>query len=67
MIPAFIVGVEEDFPNAQITFDKFHVLKVLNEFVDKVRREEQGLIPELKRHYFYMSLCLNRSQILYYS
>ena len=49
MSPAFIAGVEKNFPHAQITFDKFHVLKVLNEAVDKVRREEQGLIPELKR------------------
>jgi len=49
MAPGFIAGVEEKFPHAQITFDKFHVLKVLNEAVDKVRREEQGLIPELKK------------------
>ncbi len=49
MSPAFIAGVETNFPHAQITFDKFHVLKVLNEAVDKVRREEQGLIPELKK------------------
>ncbi len=49
MAPAFIAGVEKNFPNAHITFDKFHVLKVLNEAVDKVRKEEQGLIPELKK------------------
>ena len=49
MARAFIAGVEKNFPNAQITFDKFHVLKVLNEAVDKVRQEEQGLIPELKK------------------
>ena len=49
MSPAFIAGVEKNFPHAQITFDKFHVLKVLNEAVDKVRREEQGLRPELKK------------------
>ncbi len=49
MAPGFIAGVEKDFPNARITFDKFHVLKVLNEAVDEVRREEQGLHPELKK------------------
>jgi transposase len=49
MAPAFIAGVEKNFPNAQITFDKFHVLKILNEAVDEVRRQEQGLIPELKK------------------
>jgi transposase len=49
MAPAFIAGVEKNFPSAQITFDKFHVLRILNEAVDKVRREEQGLRPELKK------------------
>jgi transposase len=49
MAPAFISGVEENFPHAQITFDKFHVLKVLHEAVDKVRSEEQDLCPELKK------------------
>jgi transposase len=49
MAPAFIAGVEKDFPKARITFDKFHVLKILNEAVDEVRRQEQGLIPELKK------------------
>jgi len=49
MARAFIAGVEKNFPNAQITFDKFHVLKILNEAVDKVRREEQSLRPELKK------------------
>lgn len=40
MSPAFIKGVNEHFPNADITFDKFHVIKNINEAVDKVRREE---------------------------
>lgn len=48
MSPAFINGVEDNFPNAEITFDKFHVAKILNEAVDEVRRQEQKLIPELK-------------------
>lgn len=48
MSPAFIKGVEENLPNASITFDKFHVLKGLNEAVDEVRRQEQKDHPELK-------------------
>ena len=48
MSPAFISGVEKHFPEAHLTFDKFHVLKVLNEAVDKVRRQEQQDRPELK-------------------
>lgn len=49
MSPAFIKGVEKQFPEAHLTFDKFHVLKVLNEAVDEVRRQEQQVRPELKR------------------
>jgi len=48
MSPAFIKGIEENFPKAQITFDKFHVLKILNTAVDEVRRQEQKGHPELK-------------------
>ena len=48
MSPAFIKGIEENFPNAQITFDKFHIIKTLNTAVDEVRRQEQKGHPELK-------------------
>src|SRR5580704_11191051 len=37
---AFIAGVKANFPDAKITFDKFHVIKLVNEAVDEVRREE---------------------------
>ncbi len=40
MSPAFISGVTKQLPNAEITFDKFHVIKLLNEGVDEVRRAE---------------------------
>src|SRR5208282_1721799 len=33
-------GCEANFPNAKITFDKFHVIKLVNEAVDEVRRGE---------------------------
>ena len=49
MSPAFISGVEQALENATITFDKFHVMKIINEAVDKVRREEQKERPELKK------------------
>ncbi len=41
MSPAFIKGITECFPKADITFDKFHVIKILNEAVDEVCRQEQ--------------------------
>jgi len=40
MSPAFIKGVNEYLPNAQITFDKFHILKIINEAVNSVRKQE---------------------------
>ncbi len=40
MSPAFINGVKTNLPNAEITFDKYHIMKVLNTAVDKVRRAE---------------------------
>jgi transposase len=49
MSPAFISGVEKQFPNAHLTFDKFHVMKILNDAVDQVRREEVKTRPELIR------------------
>jgi transposase len=48
MWPAYLKGIADSFPEASITFDKFHVMKLLNEAVDKVRRAEQRLRSELK-------------------
>ncbi|PIE57169.1 MAG: hypothetical protein CSA34_00150 [Desulfobulbus propionicus] len=35
MSPAFISGVQEQFPEAHLTFDRFHVIKILNNAVDQ--------------------------------
>lgn len=40
MSPAFVRGVEDNFPAAEITFDKFHIMKVINKAVDTVRKGE---------------------------
>ncbi|UTW70841.1 transposase [Anaerobacillus sp. HL2] len=53
MSPAFIKGIETAFPKAHITFDKFHVMKMVNEVVDQVRRQEQHHQPLLKKHATY--------------
>ena len=45
MSPAFIKGVKENFPGADITFDKSHIIKVLNTAVDEARRQEKENIP----------------------
>jgi len=49
MSPAFIKGVNDTFPNASIVFDKFHVIKMINEAVDAVRRQEQSENGVLKK------------------
>lgn len=49
MSPAFISGIEGTFDQAHITFDKFHVMKIINNAVDEVRRQEQRIRPELKK------------------
>lgn len=48
MSGAFRKGAEEQFPEAGIVFDKFHVMKLLNDALDEVRRAEQKQRPELK-------------------
>lgn len=49
MSPGFIKGVREQFPDAELTFDKFHIMKIINDAVDEVRRQEQKDRPELTR------------------
>jgi transposase len=41
MSPAFIKGVAESLPEAAVTFDKFHAVKIINDAVEQVRRAEQ--------------------------
>jgi transposase len=48
MSPAFIKGATENLPNAAITFDRFHAVKIVNDAVDKVRRAERKAHAVLK-------------------
>ena len=41
MSRAYINGVQECFPNAKLTIDKFHVKKLMLEAMDEVRKTEQ--------------------------
>ena len=50
MSPAFIRGITDHLPNAKITFDRFHIMKVLNTAVDQVRKQEVLLQSILKGH-----------------
>jgi len=40
MSPAFIKGINENLDNAKITFDKFHLVKVISTAVGDVRKSE---------------------------
>jgi transposase len=54
MSPTYISATDKYFPNANITFDKFHVIQMVNTAIDKVRRMEVRTQPILKgtRHMF---------------
>lgn len=52
MSPAFIKGIKQEFPKAHITFDRFHIMKLVNEAVDAVRRAEVSTQPALRKSRF---------------
>jgi hypothetical protein len=47
MWPAFIRGITDYLPNAQVTFDKFHVFSHASTAISKIRRKEQKTDPDL--------------------
>jgi transposase len=48
MSAAYMKGVTENLTEAEITFDKFHAVKLVNDAVDQVRRAESKDRPQLK-------------------
>lgn len=50
MSPAFIAGVKKYFPNAQITFDRFHVVKLVNKYFDRLLKRK-SVNKELVNYY----------------
>ena len=60
MSTGFIAGMLEYFPDTAVTFDKFHVVKLLNEAMDDVRRREAREHALLKGHK-YTFLKANRN------
>ena len=47
--PAFQKGAAAVLPNAQVTFDHFHLMKLVNEIVDAVRHGEVLSHPDFKK------------------
>jgi transposase len=54
MSPAFIKGITENLPNAKITFDKFHLMKVINGALGDVRKAEaiENILLKGTKHIF---------------
>ena len=48
MSTAFIRGVTDNLTEAEITFDRFHIMKLITEAIDAVRRMEVKSRPELR-------------------
>lgn len=63
MSKSYVAGVGESLPHAEITFDPFHVMAIVNKAVDLVRRQEAKTEPLLKRtRYLWLRNEANRSQ-----
>ena len=63
MSVAFISGLTNQFPDAQLTFDNFHLMQLLGKAVDQVRREEQPTHLELKgTRYVWLKNEWNRTE-----
>lgn len=56
MSKAFIKGIRETLPNAEITFDPFHLIQLMNEALGQVRAEEARIYPDLMRGSRYVFL-----------
>jgi transposase len=56
MSKAFIKGVKEQLPNAVITFDKFHLIKLMNDAMGKIRAEEARQFPAFLKRSRYLFL-----------
>lgn len=49
MSRSYIYAAAEELPGAAIVFDRFHIVKKMNEAVDSIRRNEQKEYQELKK------------------
>lgn len=56
MSQAFVKGISEALPNAEITFDPFHLIKAMNDALGQVRAEEARQFPELLKGSRYVFL-----------
>jgi transposase len=56
MSKAFIKGIKEQLPNAATTFDRFHLIKLMNDVMGKIRADEARQFPEMLKKSRYLFL-----------
>ncbi|TYO98353.1 transposase [Geothermobacter ehrlichii] len=56
MSKSFIKGLQDNFPKAVLTFDQFHVIKMMNDVLGKISAEEARQFPEELRKTRYLFL-----------
>ncbi len=56
MSASYRAGVDQHLPWAEVTFDEFHVIQLVNSAVDEVRRQEVKSTPSLKRSRYLSNL-----------
>ncbi len=61
MYPAFGVAVREVCPQAEIVYDKFHLVQCLNLAIDQTRIEEMKIHPDLLKNTRYVLLKRRRN------
>ncbi len=59
----FTKVIQTVFPNARIVYDRFHVMKILNEELNKIRKQCNSVLKDLKIKHI-RSLILKTEQIL---
>lgn len=48
MAPSYLKGLAEAFPGVPVTFDRFHLVQLVNQAVDRTRRAERTERPDLR-------------------
>ena len=53
--------IQKVFPNARITYDRFHVMKIVNEELNTIRKQCKNKIEKLKiKHIKYLLMKNNK-------
>lgn len=59
----FTKVIQEVFPNARITYDRFHVMKTVNEELNKIRKQCKNMVQKLKLKHVKYLLMKNKKDL----